>query len=241
MFSSSSSSSSHVAAVIILLITLASIASLTESFSAVSFTRRGNNIKSDYCSSSPSSSLHAFANPLRRRQRPSPSSSGDTKEENTKENKKDDKSNKRRSNNVQHITEISDYKRIVVDETHNITVVRFYSHFCRSCRASEPHFFKLARDFQAQNVNFVEVPLTPSTKVLHDALGVPSLPWTHIYHPEAGLVEERKVSKKFIEEVRSALRCYVYGECDLEDAPADCMQIYGECAIDDFDDDDGGG
>lgn len=70
--------------------------------------------------------------------------------------------------------------------------------------------------------------------MLHEALGVPSLPWTHIYHPEAGLVEERKVSKKFIEEVRSALRCYVYGECDVEeDAPADCRVVYGECAIDD--------
>jgi len=86
----------------------------------------------------------------------------------------------------------------------------------------------------------VEVPLTPSTKVLHEALGVPSLPWTHIYHPEAGLVEERKVSKKFIEEVRIALRCYIYGECDLEDAPADCKVVYGECAIDDFDDNGGG-
>jgi len=85
------------------------------------------------------------------------------------------------------------------------------------------------------NVNFVEVPLTPSTKVLHDALGVPSLPWTHIYHPYAGLVEERKVSKKFIEDVRKCLRCYVYGECDLEDAPHDCMEVYGECAIDDDD------
>ena len=87
----------------------------------------------------------------------------------------------------------------------------------------------------------MEVPLTPSTKVLHEALGVPSLPWTHIYHPEAGLVEERKVSKKFIEEVRMALRCYVYGECDVEeDAPADCRVVYGECAIDDFDDGGGG-
>jgi hypothetical protein len=48
----------------------------------------------------------------------------------------------------------------------------------------------------------------------------------------AGLVEERKVSKKFIEEVRTALRCYVFGECSLEDAPEGCMEVYGECAID---------
>lgn len=83
-------------------------------------------------------------------------------------------------------------------------------------------------------MKFVEVPLTPTTKVLHEALDVPSLPWTHIYHPDAGLVEERAVSKKHINDVRKCLRCYVYGECDLDDAVYDCTNIYGECAIDDF-------
>eukprot|EP00577_Skeletonema_sp_RCC1716_P033607 CAMPEP_0113412226 /NCGR_PEP_ID=MMETSP0013_2-20120614/22717_1 /TAXON_ID=2843 ORGANISM="Skeletonema costatum, Strain 1716" /NCGR_SAMPLE_ID=MMETSP0013_2 /ASSEMBLY_ACC=CAM_ASM_000158 /LENGTH=238 /DNA_ID=CAMNT_0000298695 /DNA_START=188 /DNA_END=904 /DNA_ORIENTATION=- /assembly_acc=CAM_ASM_000158 len=233
-----SSASSSLVVVIKILLTLASITSLTESFSTVSLTQRSNNfnIICPPSSWSSSSCLHAISNPLRRRQRSS-SSTDTTNTDDTTKNKRQAK----HSNLIQHITTITDYKDHVVDETHNITVVRFYSHFCRSCRASEPHFFQLARDFQNHNVNFVEVPLTPSTKVLHEALGVPSLPWTHIYHPEAGLVEERKVSKKFIKEVRSALRCYVYGECDVEeDAPADCRVVYGECAIDDFDDDGGG-
>jgi thiol-disulfide isomerase/thioredoxin len=134
--------------------------------------------------------------------------------------------------NVLHIESVEDYKQEVIDSS-QITVVRFYSRYCKSCQASEPLFYKLARDFQENGVKFVEVPLTPQTNVLHEALGVPSLPWTHIYHPDAGLVEERKVSKKFIDEVRTCLRCYVYGECDLEDAPADCMEVYGECAVDD--------
>lgn len=119
--------------------------------------------------------------------------------------------------------------------------MRFYSQYCKSCQASEPHFYKLASDFRniSQNdtamrgikVNFVEVPLLKHTHVLHEALDIPSLPWTHIYHPIAGLVEERAVSKKHIDDVRACLRCYVYGECDLDDAPADCMNVYGECAV----------
>ncbi|KAL7525732.1 hypothetical protein ACHAXR_002219 [Thalassiosira sp. AJA248-18] len=157
--------------------------------------------------SSPSSSLFAIANPFKSEEK------GKTK--------------------PLHVESIAEYKEKVVDEKESITVVRFFSRYCKSCRASEPLFYKLARDFQQHGVNFVEVPLTEDTKVLHAALEVPSLPWTHIYHPDAGLVEERKVSKKHIDEVRQALRCYVYGECDLDDAPADCMNVYGECAIDD--------
>ena len=183
-----SSSPPLLAVIGILLFSLASMCSLTESFSTtVSLNQRriiNFNIILSPSSSSSSSSLYAISNPLRRR-----SSSSTT--------------SKQHSNLIRQITSITDYKHLVVNEQHNITVVRFYSHYCRSCRASEPHFFKLAQDFQRHNVNFVEVPLTSATKILHDALEVPSLPWTHIYHPEAGLVEERKVSKKFIGEVRS--------------------------------------
>jgi thiol-disulfide isomerase/thioredoxin len=205
--------SNHVSVVLL----LASIASPAESFSAARV------FSTDHCKPpttiTSTTSLRAISNPLRRRKTDG--------SQNTKKKKFTEKDAL-----IAHITDVTDYKTRVVDESHNITVVRFYSHYCKSCRASEPHFFKLAKDYQQYNVNFVEVPLTPQTKVLHDALGVPSLPWTHIYHPDAGLVEERKVSKKFIEEVRQALRCYVFGECSLEDAPEGCMEVYGECAID---------
>ena len=168
-----------------------------------------------------SSYLPAIANPLRRRS----------------------SSNKKKTNII-HVESVEEYKEKVVNENECISVVRFYSQYCKSCRASEPHFYKLASDFSNVSaednylnndgikVHFVEVPLNKHTSILHEALEVPSLPWTHIYHPDAGLVEERAVSKKYINEVRKTLRCYVYGECDLEDATADCKQVYGECAID---------
>lgn len=163
---------------------------------------------------------------------------------------------KKKKTNVLRVESIKEYKEKVVNEKECITVVRFYSRNCRSCRASQPLFYKLASDFNIHHhsgdshdseleqcsqqpgfigVNFVEVPLTKDTSILHEALAVPSLPWTHIYHPDAGLVEERRVSKKYIDEVRTCLRCYVYGECDLDDAPADCKNVYGECALDEMD------
>ena len=153
------------------------------------------------------SNLSAIANPLKRRSR----------------------------TNIIHVESVQEYKEQVVNEKECISVVRFYSQYCKSCQASEPHFYKLASEFSNKDtpikVHFVEVPLNKNTSILHEALEVPSLPWTHIYHPDAGLVEERAVSKKYINDVRKCLRCYVYGECDMNDAPWDCKEVYGECAI----------
>ena len=138
---------------------------------------------------------------------------------------------------VQRVESIQEYKDTVVNETNQITVVRFFASYCKSCQASTPLFYKLAYDYAthssplARNVKFVEVPLTKQTKLLHEALGIPSLPFSHIYHPEAGLCEERAVSKKHIAEVEDILRCYVFGECQLPDDPGDCMKVYGECDI----------
>jgi thiol-disulfide isomerase/thioredoxin len=189
---------------------LAAAVSIVESFAtngSITVTKHGVT---------PLTSLQAIANPFK-------------SEEKDKGKKKTGRAN------VLHVESIKEFKEEVADEREKITVVRFYSRACKSCQASEPLFYKLASDFEKYGVKFVEVPQTPNTKVLHDALEVPSLPWTHIYHPDAGLVEERKVSKKFIDEVRNCLRCYVYGECDLADAPAGCMDVYGECAVDDED------
>ena len=138
---------------------------------------------------------------------------------------------------VQRVESIQEYKDTVVNESNQITVVRFFASYCKSCQASAPLFYKLAYDYAthssalARNVKFIEVPLTKQTKLLHEALGIPSLPFSHIYHPLAGLCEERAVSKKHIAEVEGILRCYVFGECQLPDDPGDCMKVYGECDI----------
>lgn len=117
---------------------------------------------------------------------------------------------------VQRIETIQDYKSVVVDESERISVVRFYAPWCKTCKAAEAHFYKLAADFVENGVQFVEVPVTKANAYLHEGLGVPSLPWVHIYHPDAGLCEERTMSKKHFDKVRKCLECYVLGCCDMD-------------------------
>jgi hypothetical protein len=49
-------------------------------------------------------------------------------------------------------------------------------------------------------------------------LGVPSVPYVHIYHPDTGLVEEMKLSKHYFQDFRNKLQTYVQGYCFV-DAP----------------------
>ncbi|KAL3765923.1 hypothetical protein ACHAW5_003891 [Stephanodiscus triporus] len=115
------------------------------------------------------------------------------------------------------IDTLEEYKRVVVDERESIVVVRFHAPWCKSCRAAYPHFCKLASDHHGGSdpVKFVEVPLTRETAYIHEGLGVPSVPYGHIYHPDVGLVEERKINRKEFGEFRSALESYVRGCCYL--------------------------
>ena len=86
------------------------------------------------------SNLSAIANPLKRRSR----------------------------TNIIHVESVQEYKEQVVNEKECISVVRFYSQYCKSCQASEPHFYKLASEFSNKDtpikVNFVEVPLNKNTR-----------------------------------------------------------------------------
>lgn len=116
---------------------------------------------------------------------------------------------------VQLVDTLEDYKRVVVDEEDAVVVVRFFAPWCKSCKAAHPHFKKMMSEHSGAGVKFVEVPLTKETAYLHEGLGVPSVPFGHIYHPDVGLVEERKINKKVFREFREALDSYVRGSCDL--------------------------
>lgn len=116
---------------------------------------------------------------------------------------------------VQMVDNLEDYKRFVVDEDNQIVVVRFYAPWCKSCKAAHPHFKKMVSKHSPSGVKFVEVPLTKETAYIHEGLGVPSVPFGHIYHPDVGLVEEKKINRKVFGEFRDALDCYVSGSCDL--------------------------
>lgn len=115
------------------------------------------------------------------------------------------------------VDNIHDYKNIVAEEKDQIVVVRFFASWCRSCKTTKPLFNKLVQSFSDSSVKFVEVPLNKETAYLQEGLGVPSVPYAHIYHPEAGLVEEMKISKPHFSTFIESLRSYVVGSCDVPD------------------------
>lgn len=130
------------------------------------------------------------------------------------------KAGQRRPNNVLVVNTLEEYKAVVADETEKIVVVRFYAKWCKACKAIGPSFYRLASTHP--NVKFVEVPVTQQNANLHQGLGVSSLPFGHIYHPEVGLAEELRISKKFFARFETILQSYVYGSCDLPDGESAC-------------------
>ncbi|KAL7463819.1 hypothetical protein ACHAXS_005316 [Conticribra weissflogii] len=128
-----------------------------------------------------------------------------------KSNTQDDS---KKSYNIITVDKLEDYKSVVVDESDKIVVVRFFAQWCKSCKASAPLYRKLASKYSPE-VKFVDAPLTKETAFMHEGLGVPSVPFGHIYHPEVGLVEERKLNKKVFSEFEEAFETYVRGRCEL--------------------------
>ena len=118
---------------------------------------------------------------------------------------------------IQLVDTLQDYKKEVVDEPSSIVVVRFFAPWCKSCKASMPLFKKMVLEHSNSNVKFVQVPLTKDTAYIHEGLGVPSIPYGHIYYPNVGLVEEKKINKKVFKDFRDSLDSYVVGSCDLSE------------------------
>jgi thiol-disulfide isomerase/thioredoxin len=130
------------------------------------------------------------------------------------------KPSKKKSQLMTEVKTMQEYKDQVVDEVDAIVCVRFYAPWCRACKAVEAPYKQLAMKHsdnnKAQQVRFVQVPLTKENAFLHTGLGIPSLPYAHIYHPVAGLVEERSINKKIFGEFKNALQTYVDGECAID-------------------------
>lgn len=114
---------------------------------------------------------------------------------------------------IQQVLNIEEYKTEVVDVQDQMVCVRFYAPWCKACKAVEGSFRRMSREFP--DIKFVEVPVTKENAFLHKGLGVPSLPFGHIYDPSVGLVEERKLNKNVFEEFRGILQTYSNGECPV--------------------------
>lgn len=117
--------------------------------------------------------------------------------------------------NVFLIDSLKDYKKIVADEEAKIVVVRFFAPWCKACKAVAPIFYRMSRKFP--DTVFVDVPVTEDNSILHQGLGVERIPFCHIYHPTAGLVEELRFTRPKARNVVSIFQTYLQGECtDLD-------------------------
>jgi thiol-disulfide isomerase/thioredoxin len=124
------------------------------------------------------------------------------------------------------VASLDEYKRVVADERHRLTVVRFYAPWCRACKAMEPAFAKLSRQFPA--VQFVQVPVTPETAALHQGLGIPRVPYGHVVHPVAGIVEELSLNRKYVTDFTYILQSYVQASCPLPEADGDDESLWAQ-------------
>lgn len=141
---------------------------------------------------------------------------------------------------IRQLSNIKDYKHYVVDDVDphqiTITVVRFYAPWCRACQAIQQRYYRLAQQYEQRRpleeatapsfhhsrsspsnvvVRFMECPVTKDNAILHQGLGVPSLPYGHIYHSQVGLVEEMKLNKNVFTNFESILASYVNGYCTV--------------------------
>jgi len=123
---------------------------------------------------------------------------------------------------VRTVDSLVEYKTQVIDEENDIVCVRFYAPWCRACKSVEKYYWTLVKS--TPNVKYVEVPLTKETSKLIEGLGIPSLPYAHIYDPSVGLVEELKISKPHFKNFQAILDSYTRNECVVT------YDEYGRCA-----------
>lgn len=116
---------------------------------------------------------------------------------------------------IQEIETLADFRRVITeaDDNQKLVVACFYSPWCRACRALAPGFTALAK--RNGGMTFIQVPATEKNANLHNGLGVPSVPYVQVYHPQAGLVESQKLIRFLLPGFQKVLKDYELGSCSL--------------------------
>jgi len=124
-------------------------------------------------------------------------------------------SKSKKPTNIYTVTKSEEYRDIVENFKDSIIVSRFHAKWCKACQATAPLFHRLAR--KNPGIIFIEVPVQAENSDLHQGLNVPSVPFSRIYYPSAGLVEEMKISKKRWPTYEKVVGTYVQAFCTVED------------------------
>jgi thiol-disulfide isomerase/thioredoxin len=117
--------------------------------------------------------------------------------------------------NIYSVNSTQEYREALESFKDNIIVTRFHAKWCKACLATAPLFYKLAR--KNPGISFIEVQVQAENADLHRGLNVPSIPFSKIYYPTAGLVEEMKISKKDWSTYERIIATYVQTFCTFED------------------------
>jgi thiol-disulfide isomerase/thioredoxin len=122
---------------------------------------------------------------------------------------------KKQSNNIHMVITLDDFREKLKENEDRLLVVRFYSHFCKSCQAITPRFNRLAR--RNPKVSFLDIPITKDNKDLAEANGVIAVPYAHIYAPNMGLVDEMRIGKMYWDDFEDSFYSYINGYCNTYD------------------------
>lgn len=116
-----------------------------------------------------------------------------------------------------------------------IIIVRFFSHWCKSCQAIAPKYKRLAR--LNKNVLFLDIPITKENTDMQKELKICAVPYGHIYYPSGStngenqdsshetntniskvgyaLVEELKMGKMYWSDFEDIFKTYTMGLCQI--------------------------
>jgi len=117
--------------------------------------------------------------------------------------------------NIYAVSGSEEYRDIIENFKDSMIITRFHAKWCKACQATAPLFHRLAR--KNPGIIFIEVPVQGDNLDLHQGLNVPSVPFSRIYYPSAGLVEEMRISKKRWSTYEEVVATYVQAFCTVED------------------------
>jgi thiol-disulfide isomerase/thioredoxin len=104
---------------------------------------------------------------------------------------------------VEIVHTLEEFKKVVGNEQKCFVAVMFHAKWCKSCKATLPHFYKMAKKYP--DVKFVDVPVSESNTQMLRELGVEKFPFGHIYDPSSGLVEELPILRQLIPKFEAKL------------------------------------